>query len=79
MYTALIGRRAGIVKADPATMVTLGNLRDPNTSLALFGVVLIAALQGRGQSLQGLKSRMFPAEKHPTSARPAATLEIASL
>jgi AGZA family xanthine/uracil permease-like MFS transporter len=46
LFIAFIGlRNAGIVKADPATMVTIGNLRDPNTALALFGVILIASLQ----------------------------------
>src|SRR5277367_5251562 len=38
-------RNAGIVVADPATMVTMGNLREPNTALALFGILTIAALQ----------------------------------
>src|SRR6266699_1757029 len=33
LFIAFIGlRNAGIVKADPATMVTIGNLRDPNTA-----------------------------------------------
>jgi AGZA family xanthine/uracil permease-like MFS transporter len=46
LFIAFIGlRNAGIVKPDPATMVTLGNLRDPNTMLALLGIVLIAGLQ----------------------------------
>ena len=49
LFIAFIGlRNAGIVKPDPATMVTLGNLRDPSTMLALFGIGLIAGLQAWG-------------------------------
>lgn len=49
LFIALVGfRNAGIVAASPATMVTLGNLRDPNTLLAIFGLLLIAALMARG-------------------------------
>jgi adenine/guanine/hypoxanthine permease len=46
LFIAFVGlRNAGIVKADPATIVTLGNLRDPNVALAVFGILLIATLQ----------------------------------
>ena len=49
LFIALIGlRNAGLVVASPATLVTLGNLRDPNTLLAVFGLLLIAALLARG-------------------------------
>jgi AGZA family xanthine/uracil permease-like MFS transporter len=49
LFIAIIGlRNAGIIVASPATLVTLGNLRDPNTLLAIFGLVLIAALLARG-------------------------------
>ena len=45
LFIAFIGlRNAGIVKPDPATMVTMGNLRDPNTALAVFGILVIASL-----------------------------------
>jgi AGZA family xanthine/uracil permease-like MFS transporter len=45
LFIALIGlHNAGIIVASPATLVTLGNMRDKNTLLALFGLVLIAAL-----------------------------------
>ena len=45
LFIALIGlRSAGIVAANPATLVGLGNLRSPNTLLALFGLLLTAAL-----------------------------------
>src|SRR5580700_2509627 len=46
LFIAFIGlRNAGIVKPDPATMVSMGNLRDPNVALAVFGILLIATLQ----------------------------------
>lgn len=49
LFIAFIGlRNAGIVKADPATMVTLGNLREPHTALAVFGILAIASLQAWG-------------------------------
>jgi len=45
LFIALIGlRNAGIIVASPTTLVTLGNMRDKNTLLALFGLLLIAAL-----------------------------------
>ncbi len=46
LFIAFIGlRNAGIVKADPATIVSMGNLRDPNVALAIFGLLTIATLQ----------------------------------
>jgi AGZA family xanthine/uracil permease-like MFS transporter len=46
LFIAFIGlRNAGIVKPDPATIVSMGNLRDPNVALAVFGILVIAALQ----------------------------------
>ena len=45
LFIAFIGfRNAGIVVADPATLVGLGNLRAPATLLALFGLLLTGAL-----------------------------------
>src|ERR1700722_9782489 len=45
LFIAMIGlRNAGIIAASPATLVTLGNLRDRNTLLAIFGLLLITAL-----------------------------------
>jgi AGZA family xanthine/uracil permease-like MFS transporter len=45
LFIALIGfRNSGIIVPHPATTVTLGNLRDPNTSLALVGLLTIAVL-----------------------------------
>ena len=45
MFIAFIGlRNAGIIVASPATLVTMGNLRNPDTLLAMFGLLLIAAL-----------------------------------
>src|SRR5215471_2456571 len=45
LFIALIGfRNSGIIVPDPATTVKLGNLADKSTALALFGLILIAAL-----------------------------------
>jgi AGZA family xanthine/uracil permease-like MFS transporter len=45
LFIALIGfRNAGIIVPSPATTVALGNLRDPQTMLALFGLTLMAVL-----------------------------------
>jgi adenine/guanine/hypoxanthine permease len=45
LFIAMIGlRNAGIVVASPSTLVTLGNLRDKNTALALFGLILTGGL-----------------------------------
>ncbi len=45
LFIAIIGlRNAGIIVASPATLVTLGNLRDKNTLVAIAGLLIIAAL-----------------------------------
>jgi AGZA family xanthine/uracil permease-like MFS transporter len=45
LFIALIGfRNSGIIVPSPTTTVTLGNLRAPGTALAVFGLLLIAAL-----------------------------------
>jgi AGZA family xanthine/uracil permease-like MFS transporter len=45
LFIALIGfRNAGIVVASSSTLITLGNLREAGTALALFGLALMAAL-----------------------------------
>ena len=45
LFIAFIGfRNSGIILANPATTVTLGNLSDKSTALALFGLLLMAAL-----------------------------------
>lgn len=49
LFIAFIGfRNAGIIQPDPATLVSLGNLRAPGTLIALFGLLLIAGLMTRG-------------------------------
>jgi len=49
LFLALIGlRNAGIVAPNPETTVALGNLRDPNTLLAVFGLLVIATLSAWG-------------------------------
>jgi AGZA family xanthine/uracil permease-like MFS transporter len=49
LFIAMIGlRNAGIIVASPATLLTLGNLRDKNTALALFGLALMGGLLAWG-------------------------------
>ena len=49
LFIAFIGlSNAGIVVAHESTMVTLGDLREPMTALALFGLLLTAALMAWG-------------------------------
>jgi AGZA family xanthine/uracil permease-like MFS transporter len=44
-FIAFIGlRNAGIVVANPATLVAMGDFRNPNTLLSIFGLLLISAL-----------------------------------
>lgn len=45
MFIAFVGLQgAGIVKADQATIISLGHLSDPKVFLALFGIILIGTL-----------------------------------
>ena len=49
LFIAFIGlRNAGIVTADEATIVALGDLTAPTTALAIFGIVVTAAFLLRG-------------------------------
>lgn len=49
LFIAFIGfRNTGLIVADPATTVTLGNMRNPTTLLAAAGLLIMAALQARG-------------------------------
>jgi AGZA family xanthine/uracil permease-like MFS transporter len=46
LFIAFIGfRNAGLVVADPATLVGIGNLRNPTTFLALFGLIFMVAFE----------------------------------
>ncbi len=48
LFIAFLGlQNAGIVVAHPATLVTLGDVRAPQTALALMGVAIIGILQVR--------------------------------
>ena len=48
LFIALIGfHNAGIIVADPATLVSLGNLRNATAALAIFGLILMVALEIR--------------------------------
>jgi AGZA family xanthine/uracil permease-like MFS transporter len=60
LFIAFIGfTKAGLVVADPATFVSLGNIRNPTPALALFGLILMVALEVRkikGSILLGVLS-----------------------
>jgi AGZA family xanthine/uracil permease-like MFS transporter len=46
LFIAFIGfRNAGMVVGDPATLVGLGNIRNPTPALAFFGLILMVALE----------------------------------
>jgi adenine/guanine/hypoxanthine permease len=46
LFIAFIGfRNAGLIVSDPATFVSMGNVRNPATALALFGLALMVALE----------------------------------
>ena len=46
LFIAFIGlHNAGIIAPNPATLITLGDIRAPQTALALLGVLIIGALQ----------------------------------
>jgi AGZA family xanthine/uracil permease-like MFS transporter len=48
LFIAFIGfRNAGLVVGDPATLVGLGNIRDPHAALALLGLIIMVALEIR--------------------------------
>ncbi|HTQ54649.1 MAG TPA: NCS2 family permease [Bryobacteraceae bacterium] len=48
LFIAFIGfRNAGLIVPHPATIVTLGNLHDPHTLLAVFGLLAISAFIAR--------------------------------
>jgi adenine/guanine/hypoxanthine permease len=58
LFIAFIGlRNCGLVTANAETLVTLGKIRSPQVAIALFGVLLIAALEMwrvRGSILLGI-------------------------
>jgi AGZA family xanthine/uracil permease-like MFS transporter len=60
LFIAFIGfRNAGLVAGDPETLVTLGNIRNPTTALAIFGLILMVVLEVkkvRGAILIGVLS-----------------------
>ena len=41
-------KNAGLISQNPATLVQLGNLRDPNALVAILGLLITASLQVRG-------------------------------
>ena len=60
IFIAFIGfKNAGLVVADPDTFVSLGNVRNPTTALALLGLVTMVTLEAkkiRGSILIGVLS-----------------------
>lgn len=49
LFIAVIGfRNSGIIVPNPQTMVALGNLREPGTLLAIFGLLVTAGLMAWG-------------------------------
>jgi AGZA family xanthine/uracil permease-like MFS transporter len=49
LFVAFVGLRdAGIIVSNPSTMVAMGNVRAPQTALAIIGLLLIAVLQAWG-------------------------------
>jgi len=60
IFIAFIGfKNAGLVVADPDTFVSLGNVRNPTTALALLGLVIMVTLEAkkiRGSILIGVLS-----------------------
>jgi adenine/guanine/hypoxanthine permease len=58
LFIAFIGlHNSGIIVANKETLVTMGNLRNPDTLLAIFGLLLIASLMAwkvRGAILIGI-------------------------
>jgi AGZA family xanthine/uracil permease-like MFS transporter len=60
LFIAVIGlRNAGLIVPSPATLVTLGNLHDKNTLVAIAGLMIIAGLLAwnvRGAMLIGILS-----------------------
>ncbi len=49
LFIALIGlKEAGIIVANPATLVCLGELAKPNAYMTVLGLVIIGTLMGRG-------------------------------
>lgn len=74
-FIAFIGMKScGIVAADPSTFVTLGNLGQPQTLLAVAGVFLIGALMALripGAMIDPDRRSASPgnADRPPSSAR----------
>src|SRR5579864_3383942 len=60
LFIAFIGfRNAGLVVRDPNTLVSMGNIKSPTAALALFGLILMVALEAkkvRGSILIGVLS-----------------------
>ncbi len=71
LFLAIIGyKSAGLMVADPGTLVTLGDVASPPVLLALVGLILIAALlaaEVKGAILIGILSRGLVGPAPPRS------------
>lgn len=80
LFIALIGaQNAGWVVADPATMLTLGNLTTPGPLLAMIGVLLtggLLAMKVRGAILWGIVATTGLAMLFGQSPLPSAIVEL---
>lgn len=80
LFIALIGaQNAGWVVADPATMLTLGNLTAPGPLLAMIGVLLtggLLAMKVRGAILWGIVATTGLAMLFGQSPLPSAIVEL---
>lgn len=83
LFLAFIGlQNAGLVEASPATLVTLGDPREPGAVLALMGLLLIAALMARripGAILVGILAVTSGAWITGLAAAPEAVFALPSL
>ncbi|MCV6609249.1 MAG: NCS2 family permease [Amphritea sp.] len=83
LFLAIIGfQGAGLTVDHPATLVTLGNLHDPKTLLALGGIILIAALivrEVKGAILIGIVSLTLIAWITGLSPAPESIVAMPSL
>ncbi len=83
LFLAIIGyKSAGLIAADPATLVTLGDVASPPVLLALAGLILIAALLAadvKGAILIGILAITAASWAAGTSAPPERLVTLPAL
>jgi len=81
LFIALIGfKNAGIVVANPATLVSLGSIKDPNVITALLGLLITGALvikRVRGALILGILATTIIGI--PLKVTPIANLKLVSM